>query len=498
MAKGFHRIFEQVDASRAALFVGGLGVFWAWIHATVTAPVFASPDSGYGIFALSNGCLLMTLAFIGLFGERLKLRTHVPQLALVCGGLACVGTVLLGAAFLVGDFEDALRFAGTIVTAVATGGLIALWGEGFVQFGDTAALKYLALLSVLASFFLFLLVGTFSGWASLAVVSLLPLVSIWSLCAIFRRRPGSSEGPEDDGERFAVKRSAVYGSVVNIVREGAFRRLLVYIFAFSVPLNFLNMRIADNRGVGSPADWMLVFASLLLVTVAIVVVEMLAGRRKVSTLPVLIAVLATGALMAYLFADVSNPTVLYICMYAGYYLFLASFFFYLGAYAQRSRYPAYLVFVWGNAANSLGLIAGSGIGYLVGRFLDPWSTVVTIAIVYAVFLVGFLVLPEARSESFVSVPIGGDGATTTTGSDAAAQGGIVESIFVRAHLAADAYRLSTREEEVLAYLLRGRSLASIAEELYVSQNTVKTHVNHIYKKLDVHTREELMKLTEEL
>lgn len=497
MTKGFHRIFEQVDASRAALFFGGLGVFWAWIHATVTAPVFAGPDSGYGIFALSNGCLLMTLAFIGLFGDRLKLRTSVSQLVLVCGGLACIGTILLGSAFLVGDFEDALRIAGTIVTAVATGGLIALWGQGFVQFGDTAALKYLALLSLLASFFLFLLVGTFSGWASLAVVCLLPLVSAWSLRAIFCGRQGSLGGEKSEGERFPAKRSTMHGSVAAIVRERSFRRLLAYIFAFSVPLNFLNMRIADNRGVGFPADWMLVFASLLLVTVAIVVVEMLAARRKVSTLPVLIAVLATGALMAYLFADVSNPTVLYICMYAGYYLFLASFFFYLGAYAQRSQYPAYLVFVWGNAANSLGLIAGSGIGYLVGRFLDPWSTVVTVAIVYAVFLVGFLVLPEARSESFVAAPTGG-GEATSAGSDAAAQGSIVESIFVRAHLAADAYRLSMREEEVLAYLLRGRSLASIAEELYVSQNTVKTHVNHIYKKLDVHTREELMKLTEEL
>ena len=50
---------------------------------------------------------------------------------------------------------------------------------------------------------------------------------------------------------------------------------------------------------------------------------------------------------------------------------------------------------------------------------------------------------------------------------------------------------------VLGLLLAGRSAPYIAEQLCVSQNTVKTHVRHIYAKLDIHTRQELLDLVQE-
>ncbi|BAK43939.1 response regulator transcription factor [Eggerthella sp. YY7918] len=54
--------------------------------------------------------------------------------------------------------------------------------------------------------------------------------------------------------------------------------------------------------------------------------------------------------------------------------------------------------------------------------------------------------------------------------------------------------LTTRETEVLALLLAGRSVPYIAEHMLLSDNTVKTHVRHIYTKLDVHNRQELLDL----
>ena len=59
------------------------------------------------------------------------------------------------------------------------------------------------------------------------------------------------------------------------------------------------------------------------------------------------------------------------------------------------------------------------------------------------------------------------------------------------------YRLSGREREVLAELARARTIASIAEELVVSENTIKAHTKSIYRKLGVHTREELLHRIEE-
>ena len=52
--------------------------------------------------------------------------------------------------------------------------------------------------------------------------------------------------------------------------------------------------------------------------------------------------------------------------------------------------------------------------------------------------------------------------------------------------------LSERENEVLNLLSKGRSYASIADDLYLSVNTIKTHVRNIYEKLQVSSKEELM------
>ncbi|KAB2340531.1 response regulator [Actinomadura rudentiformis] len=48
--------------------------------------------------------------------------------------------------------------------------------------------------------------------------------------------------------------------------------------------------------------------------------------------------------------------------------------------------------------------------------------------------------------------------------------------------------LSTRELEVLRLVARGTSNREIATELFISEATVKTHLTHIYAKLDVKDR----------
>ena len=54
--------------------------------------------------------------------------------------------------------------------------------------------------------------------------------------------------------------------------------------------------------------------------------------------------------------------------------------------------------------------------------------------------------------------------------------------------------LSERETEVMMHFAMGHNAERIAEELFISHNTVTTHRKHIYQKLDVHSQQELIEL----
>ena len=58
------------------------------------------------------------------------------------------------------------------------------------------------------------------------------------------------------------------------------------------------------------------------------------------------------------------------------------------------------------------------------------------------------------------------------------------------------YKLSPREHEVLDLLARGRDSAAIQERLSLSASTVQTHRMHIYQKLQIHSRQELLDVIE--
>ncbi|MBO4351925.1 MAG: response regulator transcription factor, partial [Eggerthellaceae bacterium] len=54
------------------------------------------------------------------------------------------------------------------------------------------------------------------------------------------------------------------------------------------------------------------------------------------------------------------------------------------------------------------------------------------------------------------------------------------------------YKLSPRESEVLEYLVKGRNAKHVAEKLFISESTAKTHISNIYHKLTVHSQQELL------
>lgn len=54
--------------------------------------------------------------------------------------------------------------------------------------------------------------------------------------------------------------------------------------------------------------------------------------------------------------------------------------------------------------------------------------------------------------------------------------------------------LSEREMDVLKLMVKGHRYTDIAAQLFISPNTVRTHVNNVYKKLHLSSKSEMMEL----
>ena len=52
----------------------------------------------------------------------------------------------------------------------------------------------------------------------------------------------------------------------------------------------------------------------------------------------------------------------------------------------------------------------------------------------------------------------------------------------------EAKKLSCREEEIVALIVKGESNKEIAKKLFISEKTVKCHITNIFKKMEVNSR----------
>ena len=56
--------------------------------------------------------------------------------------------------------------------------------------------------------------------------------------------------------------------------------------------------------------------------------------------------------------------------------------------------------------------------------------------------------------------------------------------------------LSERELQVAEYVYRGYSAKRTAEALYLSESTVNSHTRNLYRKLGIHSKQDLIQLVE--
>ena len=60
----------------------------------------------------------------------------------------------------------------------------------------------------------------------------------------------------------------------------------------------------------------------------------------------------------------------------------------------------------------------------------------------------------------------------------------------------DKFDLTQKEKEVIKLILKKKKNQDIANEMFVELSTIKTHINNIYKKLNIKNRKELFDIFE--
>ncbi len=167
----------------------------------------------------------------------------------------------------------------------------------------------------------------------------------------------------------------------------------------------------------------------------------------------------------------------------------------LGEMLDLTDHPARVLGL-GLAANVAGVLLGGILGNRVsapgGEWLDP--TVLALGVV----LVASVILPLLHQRLFLSLRnhafLMAFSAMPAASAAPTAPAAIVMESVSAPHSSVLAPSLTERERQIADLLSRGRTYKMIAGELYLSENTVKTHIKSIYAKLGVQSKAELVGL----
>lgn len=151
--------------------------------------------------------------------------------------------------------------------------------------------------------------------------------------------------------------------------------------------------------------------------------------------------------------------------------------------AHHSRTSPYVIFGSGWIAYSLPFALGELAGKAEG--LHGAGSAVLLALAYLLTIAAVFALNEANfSQRRIFADLEGP----------APERSMFASIDEGCERLGSQRGLTAREVEVLQLLCKGRSKSYIAESLFISENTVRSHSKHIYAKLDVHSKQDILDL----
>jgi DNA-binding NarL/FixJ family response regulator len=475
-------MFEGIHA-REIFFFSGYALYLVFSHMTLTS---ATTLSSAGELEYS----MQTMFSIAVIGTRiitfvvllvcmpLFRKISFTALAIVTGALALMGFLVLAmvlqfAAVIssVYDFLPWLAFGGVLI-GFSGAAAILLWA----RFSATLPLRLLYFYIVLchAASLVIYFVITF-----LPQITGLPIAAAMFIASIVLVKKSLDSRPEQQWEysRPMFKKTLrkvshpIFGTAILYFMSGL---MLQISGQHEIPLTTF-----QNTSLYSSA----VVVILLLIPALVIKRPPKMGQVYSITLPVAAAGFLLLPLIWNAAGGIVNAFVQLGAMVAGIILWCL-----LANISRETRLSPFLLFPIALSITDAADLIGEVIGMLhVDTIAQSDIALTTVALV-AVYLLLMAALFIFKDKSFTKL----EAESHEKALAIAVQPETV--VAARCDEIADLHRLTSREGDVFILLAQGFTVPVISEKLYVSENTVKSHVKNIYQKLGISARSDLIEL----
>ncbi len=526
----------------------GMGFFWACSMLTFRSSILLSgsantPEYESLVVIVSFVANMTTMLAVAAWVENDPVRIDRlpiwPLPVLVVAGLLLV----FAAGRAGGGALLPLLLGGAVVAGVGYGLFWGSWADCYGRMHPARTSFYLPATFLLTAA-LFLAVSLLSENLGVPAIMLMLPLSLASYACLLRCRAEQPDGraAPSGGTRRSL---AALGSLLGLIVASL---VLSCLFGFVWELTVFSVGSVNEAHLSPLVANLAVAAALVgLVLYARTRINLdLAYRIIVPVIVVLFAVLP--------FFWETNPVALNIIMSASYGLFDVIIWSLVAACSYDFAVSGYIV---GGIVRSLSVLlrlVGMGIGFLITLVPGKPSALIVGVSIGALYVLVMLGLFNAlrrkrrlaagdgknRGDAYldgVAVPpqVGGAPAPVATPADAAAVFAPAVPATAAAHAPAmpaatasaapepapspaapeaptptaaddaeqvlytaiaEDYGLTRREAEVLPFLARGRSAKVIAEALFVSESTVRTHIRRILEKTDLHSKQQVIDLIE--
>lgn len=465
------------------LLLFGLAFFWVrLLFTSFCSPLFSSNENYQQtvIVAIINSSNLVAMIAALAFAKRLREFSQHPTLVVGLSGLAALG---LGLAFIgLTDMRYLeIGMLGGALVGIGGGVLPLQWCEATDVVSSRFSLRLSCMVASCAAALIFLVSVSLPTPAMIALVAASPLASSCLLLRAYRETP-----VEERRRTQAIERD------IAVDRPALPYPLLLFLITLSMALSVMRTNYLPTKGLPT-SEWSLIMSACVLLVLAIVAIAYRLERRLTASTGDAAFPLIVLLFIAAPHFTGSHPLVSNVLIISGLLLAWSLIYSELDLVTSPAFTQAQLM-AMGVICLRIGAYGGMIVGIAFEDAPDKWLVGLCLSalclLAWALRRIRKADVPERLFSPEQKALMAREAA------EAARVETLEQRYLEQCNTAGEQYGLSKKEREVLWYLVRGYTAKTISQKLYVSKNTIKTHIAHIYKKTDVHTRDGLRFLVE--